>query len=265
MPTMDASLFDFRIMDDLSRRDTPLHRLDARTKLLTTLAFLVAVVSFDKYHLSELLPFLLYPVALAAVGGIPASVILKKLLLVSPFAVMVGLFNPFLDTQPMAQLGSVVVSGGWISFFSILLRFALTVGAALLLVAVSGFLSAVPSLGTPGSSARVRGAIALFVSLPFRAVGRGRASGPRPRPAQRGGTRDRVGRLRPASGTFASAHSGPRPADTPGHALSRVRGTPAALASVPPGVAATPCFSAVGWRCSRCFALFPFLISWGIG
>ncbi len=56
---------------------------------------------------------------------------------------MVGVFNPLLDTGVVMHIGGVGVSGGWLSFVSILLRFALTIGALLLLVATTG----VPALG----------------------------------------------------------------------------------------------------------------------
>ena len=49
MATPDASAFDISYLDIISSRDTSIHRLDPRAKLLTTLAFIVAVVSFGKF------------------------------------------------------------------------------------------------------------------------------------------------------------------------------------------------------------------------
>jgi cobalt/nickel transport system permease protein len=125
-------------MDELGRMDTPAHRLDARSKAVVTLVFIGLVMSFSRYEISALVPFLLYPVALAGIGRIPARHILKKMLVAAPFAVLIGLANPLLDRQPIATLGSLTLTGGWVSFASILLRFVLTVGAALVLVACTG-------------------------------------------------------------------------------------------------------------------------------
>lgn len=116
-----------------------LHRLDPRAKLIATLMFIVAVVSFDKYALSQLTPFFIYPIVLISLGGLPAGYLLKKVLLVSPFAILVGIFNPLLDKEILIQFGSIGIAGGWISFMSILLRFVLTVTAALILVSLTGF------------------------------------------------------------------------------------------------------------------------------
>jgi cobalt/nickel transport system permease protein len=125
-------------MDELGRMDTPMHRVDVRAKAVVTLAFIAVVMSFPVHEVSALTPFLLFPVALIALGRIPPRHILSKILLAAPFALAVGLFNPFLDRQPFGTIGCFIVTGGWVSFVSILLRFLLTVGAALALVACTG-------------------------------------------------------------------------------------------------------------------------------
>ena len=124
--------------DELGRMDTPVHRVDARAKTVVTLAFIAVVMSFPLQEVSALTPFLLFPVALIALGRIPARHILSKILLAAPFALAVALFNPFLDRQPFAVVGLFTVTGGWLSFVSIMLRCLLTVGAALALIACTG-------------------------------------------------------------------------------------------------------------------------------
>ncbi|MEI6645195.1 MAG: cobalt ECF transporter T component CbiQ [bacterium] len=133
-----ANWIEIGRMDELSRIDTPMHRIDARAKAVVTLVFITVVMSFPVHEVSALTPFLLFPVALVALGRIPARHILKKILIAAPFALVVGMFNPFMDRQPFAVIGSFTVTGGWISFVSIMLRFVLTVGAALVLVACTG-------------------------------------------------------------------------------------------------------------------------------
>lgn len=139
MARIDLSFLDLGRLDRIARQDTPIHRLDPRAKLLTTLVFLVCVVSFGKYEVSALLPFSLFPLAVAARADLPAGYLLKKLAVVAPFAFLVAAANPLLDRETLVRIGPVAISGGWISFTSILLRFALTVGAALVLIATTSF------------------------------------------------------------------------------------------------------------------------------
>ena len=145
-------MFDMGLLDTFSRMESPVHKLDPRAKLVTTALFILTVLSFDRYAVSALLPYLFYPLFLLIVGGIPVGYLLRKMAYVAPFALLIGMFNPLLDTAPMTPVGSLVLSGGWISFSSIMLRFVLTVGATLALVAVTGLyplLSAADRLGAP--------------------------------------------------------------------------------------------------------------------
>ncbi|NJD55570.1 MAG: cobalt ECF transporter T component CbiQ [Nitrospirae bacterium] len=135
----DAEYFNLGYLDTLSYQNTVIHRLDPRAKLIATLAFILTVVSFPKYEITGLLPFFLFPVLLISFGDIPVRFILKKVLLVSSFAVFIGIFNPLLDRQISISFLGISISGGWISFLSIMLKFFLTISSALLLIATTSF------------------------------------------------------------------------------------------------------------------------------
>lgn len=125
-------------MDELGRMDTPVHRVDARVKIITTIVFIVIVMSFGRYDVSALVPLFMYPFAMIAVGRIPADYLFRKVAIAAPFALFVGMFNPMLDHQQVAMIGPCAVTGGWLSFISIMVRFVLTVSAALILVSCTG-------------------------------------------------------------------------------------------------------------------------------
>jgi cobalt/nickel transport system permease protein len=147
-----AALADLRSLDELAARDTALARVDPRAKLVAALLFIVTVVSFSRYSVSALLPLALFPTVLAAQGEVPPRLLLRTLVLASPFALMVGAFNPWFDRAPMLSLAGVAISGGWVSFAAIVLRFALCVSAGVVLVAGSGMVAlceALARLGLP--------------------------------------------------------------------------------------------------------------------
>jgi cobalt/nickel transport system permease protein len=135
----DKEYFNLGFLDTLSYKDTVIHRLNARTKVIATFAFIVTVVSFPKYEITGLIPFFLFPAVIFSLGDIPVWFILKKVLIVSVFAVFIGIFNPLFDTHVMIDLFGIPVSGGWVSFFSILLKFFLTMCSALLLISTTSF------------------------------------------------------------------------------------------------------------------------------
>ena len=57
--------------DQLDRHayiDSAVHRLDPRAKVIATLAYIIAVVSYPKYSVAQLFPFLLFPMTMAIMG-----------------------------------------------------------------------------------------------------------------------------------------------------------------------------------------------------
>ena len=152
MATIDGALLDFKLMDRLAGGETALHRLDPRAKVLVTLAFIVTIVSFDKYAVTALVPLFLFPVVMVSLGNLPSCYIIKKIAILCPFALVAGMFNPFFDREVLIHIGSIGITGGWVSFASIVVRAILTIGAAIILVGVTGFpaiCQALEQLGSP--------------------------------------------------------------------------------------------------------------------
>jgi cobalt/nickel transport system permease protein len=139
MASIDGALLDFKRLDRLAAGGTAMHRLDPRAKVLATLVFIVSVVSFGRYELSAMIPFFIFPAVIIGLGDLPAGYLVRKIALLCPFALVVGMFNPIFDRTVLMQLGPLDVTGGWISCASIVVRSALTVSAAIILVAVTGF------------------------------------------------------------------------------------------------------------------------------
>ena len=139
MASIDGALLDFKQMDRLAAGETALHRLDPRAKVLVTLVFIGTVVSFGKYAVTGMIPLVIFPVAMVSLGNLPPGYIAKKIALLCPFALMVGMFNPIFDRTVLIHLGPIDITGGWVSLTSLIIRAILTVGAAIILVGVTGF------------------------------------------------------------------------------------------------------------------------------
>ena len=76
MNKVEKALSELGAMDELSAQDSPVHRLSATAKLLSTIAYIIIVMSFDKYQLSGLLPMLLWPVITPLLPSCSASICL---------------------------------------------------------------------------------------------------------------------------------------------------------------------------------------------
>ncbi len=152
MGGIEAALNDIGVFDRLSLLDTPVHRLDPRAKIFVTAAFVAVAASFGKHDIAALTPMCLYPAVMIAAGRLPLALLAQYVALASPFALLVGIWNPVFDREIAYSAGPLALSGGTLSFLSIMLKFALTATAALILLATTGYVaicSAAGRLGLP--------------------------------------------------------------------------------------------------------------------
>ena len=169
MISINAAVIDLKRLELLADSDSPIHALDARAKVLVTFVFIVSVVSFGRYELARLLPFFIFPAVMIALANLPPLYLVRKIALLCPFVLMVGLFNPVFDRTVLYQIGHLEISGGWISLISLFIRSLLTVGTAFILVGTTGFTAVCQALERSGNPADLRGTTAFPASLYIRA------------------------------------------------------------------------------------------------
>lgn len=167
MSRMDAALRELAEMDDLASGDSPIHRRSPLAKLLVTIAYIAAVVSFDKYALSGVTVLALWPALLFQLSGVPVSTCFRKLRFVLPLVLAVGLFNPIFDRDPRLTVGGIVVSGGVISMLTLMVKGALCLSASFLLMATTG----IDRLCAALRRLRVPGTLVTLTLLTYRYVG----------------------------------------------------------------------------------------------
>ncbi|MDR1128153.1 MAG: cobalt ECF transporter T component CbiQ [Treponema sp.] len=121
----------------LAGKNTAVHRLHPGAKLVSCVIFMGAVISFDRYSLGRLCPFLFYPCVLIALGELPPALLLKRTLLALPFCLFAGLSNLALERGVAFSIGRLPVTFGFLSFWALILRTLLCVAAVLILAATT--------------------------------------------------------------------------------------------------------------------------------
>ena len=136
---LQQALCELDAMERTARKPSPLHGVDARSKLLVTVIFLATMLSVPPGRLSELLLFFVFPIISCSMGGLNFGTIFRRSLIVLPFVAFIGVFNLFYDREPVFRIGPLVVTEGWVSFLSIVLRGLLSVEALLILIYSTGY------------------------------------------------------------------------------------------------------------------------------
>jgi cobalt/nickel transport system permease protein len=129
-------------IDKFAYQDSPIHRLDARTKLISTLVFTVLVLILPRQGVSVLACYAIWPFALLAIGRVPFRFVLRHILIVSVFVAVLALTMPFYNRTPVdVTFGPLHwrSTDGWLRCGAILGKFAVTMAALMALVSTSRF------------------------------------------------------------------------------------------------------------------------------
>ncbi len=139
MADIRSKVYEIYSLEQLSSGTSGIHRLHPIVKMAATLVYMICILSFDRYALSRLVPYIFYPVVIMSMAEIPYRLILKRALVALPFCIFAGLSNVFFDSDTAIVIGGITISYGLLSFFAILLRSLFCVSAILILVAVTPF------------------------------------------------------------------------------------------------------------------------------
>ena len=117
-------------IDRFAQGHSPVHRLDARGKLLAVLAYSGVLISFNRYAVSELAAMAVMPLAMLWFGRVPVGFALRRVIILGPFILMLAMIGPLYD----ASLHPVVlgpwrfaIAGGFLTAADVAVKFALGV------------------------------------------------------------------------------------------------------------------------------------------
>lgn len=102
-----------------------------RSALLVTVLFLFSLLSIPKFNMAEVLAFGAFPLFLMSAAQADAKMIVKRLLLISPFVLFMAAGNLLLDRNPVLLISGLRISGGMISGTVIVAKTIISVAALL--------------------------------------------------------------------------------------------------------------------------------------
>jgi len=143
-------------LDKYSDLNSFVHRLDPRTKILATLAFVLAVMATPPLRWEAFALYLLLILTLVLLAKLPLRYVLKKSLTVIPFVLMVAIFIPFLKTGEAAGSYNVwlwkisITYGGLVVLWNMLIKSWLSVLSMTLLSSTTRFPELLKGLGRLG-------------------------------------------------------------------------------------------------------------------
>lgn len=159
-------------IDKYSEGDSIIHRLDPRTKLITTLLFLVAVVLTPPGSWVTFVLYLLVVLTILALSGVPAIYVLKRSLVIIPFVLLIAVFIPFFKEGQIAGSYNIwlwqvqVTHNGIQILLNILLKAWLSILSLILLTSTT----AIPALLKGLEQLHIPRAMVMILSFMYRYI-----------------------------------------------------------------------------------------------
>lgn len=139
MSDIRSKLSKFYSLEQLSAGNSVMHRLHPLTKILMTFTFLLCVMSMQRDAVTQLTPFLFYPIIAIGISEIPYAMVFRRTWIAMPFCLFAGITNLIANQTVVLQLYGISITAGMLSLISILLRTFLCVTAVLILIATTPF------------------------------------------------------------------------------------------------------------------------------
>lgn len=137
MNKLNKALYEIQSIEDLSSRDSFINNIHPLIKFILTITYISLVVSIDKYNIGGVIGMSIYPVFLLIICDIPFKDTFKKLKIVLPFILLIGIFNPFFDNKVLFTINDIKISTGVISMITLVIKGILTILVSYLLIATT--------------------------------------------------------------------------------------------------------------------------------
>lgn len=159
-------------LDQYSDRDSLIHRLDPRTKLLTSLLFILAVVLTPPGRWPVFALYFILVAALLILSRVPLLYVLKRSLVIMPFVVLIAVFIPFFREGEVAGSYNIwlwqlsVTYNGLQVFWNILAKAWLSILSLILLTSTTRFSQLLKGM----EKLRLPGVMTMILSFMYRYI-----------------------------------------------------------------------------------------------
>ena len=136
MTKIESAISEIHSLDRLSDRNQWVNNIHPLVKLVLTVFYIAVTVSFPKYDILGTLGMILYVLPLFILAELSFFACLKRIWVVLPFVVLIGLANPVLDRIPVI-IGGIRMTSGVLSMLTLIIKGIFTVLASYILIATT--------------------------------------------------------------------------------------------------------------------------------
>lgn len=134
MSKLGSAISELSSIEEQAGEKTWINQMHPLVKLVVTVVYTILVVSFGKYDLSGIFTMVIYPLIFFIACNISLQLCLKRIKVVMPVILIMGICNPLLDRSVVCEVYGIQITGGVISMLTLVTKGVLTVAAVYLFV-----------------------------------------------------------------------------------------------------------------------------------
>lgn len=137
MNKLEKALNEINLIDKLSLKNSIIHKLNPISKLAVTIIYIVMVTSCYKYSIYALFPWFIYPIVILILSELPILQTFKKLLIIIPLILFIGIGNIFFNNTNVIIFG-IKTTFGVLSFVTFTIKSILSLIALYEFICTTG-------------------------------------------------------------------------------------------------------------------------------
>lgn len=137
MNKLEKALIEINSIDEFSLKNSIIHKLNPLAKLIVTIAYIAMVTSAYKYNPFTLLPWFIYPVIMVILSEMSIMKTLKRLIIIIPIILLIGLGNVFFNSTQVYVMG-IKTTLGFLSFITFSFKSILSLIMVYIFISTTG-------------------------------------------------------------------------------------------------------------------------------
>jgi len=138
LKTAQDRLQHLTAFEELAESDFPLNMVSPVVKIIVAVVFIILTISVNKYDIIHSLLLTSFTCFLIAIAPLKVTSVLKMFLYLSPFVLLLVIFNPVYD-KSIIHIAGYQIYGGYVSAFTTVLKFINTTTVSVLIVSSTKF------------------------------------------------------------------------------------------------------------------------------
>lgn len=122
MNRIEEAIYNLHFMDNKSNGNCALNSIHPLVKLITTVFYILLLMQTDKYNLNTTLAMGIYLAVISIAFNLSVKKCFKNLKILFIMLIIMGVANPILDRNIIAQPGVIPITSGMISMVTLVLK-----------------------------------------------------------------------------------------------------------------------------------------------